>query len=602
MRLRVGCHRGQLPVRDAGPPRARARELAVVAVASRTGAEAWMLLASGVAVTHRTLAPIDIAIIAVYFIMVFGIGFYFSRKERTSEDYFLAGRNIGWFAIGASLFVSNISTEHFIGLAGSGATSGLAAGNFEWEASVILLLLGWVFVPFYLRSNVFTMPEFLERRFNRNCATYLASISIIAYIFTKISVHLYAAAIVLERVVGWNQWTAAIILVVATGIYTIAGGLAAVIYTDLVQTLILLAGAIALTFIGLDKVGGFAALRAAVPASYFHMVKPISDPDFPWTGIFFGAPILGIWYWCTDQVIVQRVLSAKDEGHAKAGTIFAGFLKILPVFLLVVPGIIAFALYPQLFNTVNGSVTNGDIAFPTAVVNLLPTGFVGLMIAALLAALMGAMSSVFNSASTMVTLDFYKKFRPSATERQLVSFGRIATGGMVVLGLLWVPFIHVLSAQLWVYLQSVQAYISPPIAVCFIFGILWPRLNGQGAISSLLVGFVLGAVRFVLEVLDKSAHYQSSAIRALIGMNFLHYSIVMFVVCAFVLVGVSMMFPAPERKKIAGLTFATVDDKLDTVDVKTAHLAKETRTEHRVNLAFTYVLLATVLALWIYFR
>jgi solute:Na+ symporter, SSS family len=561
-----------------------------------------MLFASGITVTHRTLAPVDLIIIGIYFVMVFGIGFYFSRKERTSEGYFLAGRNIGWFAIGASLFVSNISTEHFIGLAGSGATSGLAAGNFEWEASVILLLLGWVFVPFYLRSNVFTMPEFLERRFNRNCATYLASISIIAYIFTKISVHLYAAAIVLERVVGWNQWTAAIILVVATGIYTIAGGLAAVIYTDLVQTIILLAGAIALTFIGLDKVGGFAALRAAVPASYFHMVKPISDPDFPWTGIFFGAPILGIWYWCTDQVIVQRVLSAKGEGHAKAGTIFAGFLKILPVFLLVVPGIIAFALYPQLFNIVNGSVTNGDIAFPTAVVNLLPTGFVGLMIAALLAALMGAMSSVFNSASTMVTLDFYKKLRPTASEKQLVTFGRIATGGMVVLGLLWVPFIHVLSAQLWVYLQSVQAYISPPIAVCFIFGILWPRLNGQGAISSLLVGFVLGAVRFVLEVLDKTAHYQSSAIRALIDMNFLHYSIAMFVACALVLIGVSMLFPAPDRKKIAGLTFATVDEKLDTVDVKTAYLARETRTEHRVNLAFTYVLLATVLALWIYFR
>ena len=226
-----------------------------------------MLFASGITVTHRTLAPVDLVIIAIYFVMVFGIGFYFSRKERTSEDYFLAGRKIGWFAIGASLFVSNISTEHFIGLAGSGATSGLAAGNFEWQASCILLLLGWVFVPFYLRSNVFTMPEFLERRFNRNCAMYLASISIIAYIFTKISVHLYAAAIVLERVVGWNQWTAAIILVIATGIYTIAGGLAAVIYTDLVQTLILLAGAIALTFIGLGKVGGLAHLREMVPAS-----------------------------------------------------------------------------------------------------------------------------------------------------------------------------------------------------------------------------------------------------------------------------------------------------------------------------------------------
>jgi SSS family solute:Na+ symporter len=564
--------------------------------------EAWMLAASALTVTHRILAPIDIAIIALYFIIVFGIGFYFSRKERTSEDYFLAGRNIGWFAIGASLFVSNISTEHFIGLAGSGATSGLAAGNFEWQASMILLLLAWVFVPFYLRSNVFTMPEFLERRFNRSCATYLASISIIAYIFTKISVHLYAAAIVLERVVGWNQWTAAIILVIATGIYTIAGGLAAVIYTDLIQTLILLAGAIALTFIGLDKVGGFSALRAAVPSSYFHMVKPITDPDFPWTGIFFGAPILGIWYWCTDQVIVQRVLSAKDEGHAKAGAIFAGFLKILPVFLLVIPGIIAFALYPQLFHIVNGSVTNGDIAFPTAVVNLLPTGLVGLMIAALLAALMGAMSSVFNSASTMVTLDFYKKFRPQASESQLVTFGRIATGGMVVLGLLWVPFIHLLSAQLWVYLQSVQAYISPPITVCFIFGILWPRLNGQGAITSLLAGFVLGATRFILEVLDKTHHYNSGAIRWLIDINFLHYAILMFVVCTFVLIGVSMLFPAPQRSKLAGLTFATVDDKLDTIDAKAPILQRETPREHKINLTLTYILIATALCFWIYFR
>src|SRR5271156_4824212 len=561
-----------------------------------------MPFASGITVTHRTLAPVDLVIIAIYFVMVFGIGFYFSRKERTSEDYFLAGRKIGWFAIGASLFVSNISTEHFIGLAGSGATSGLAAGNFEWQASCILLLLGWVFVPFYLRSNVFTMPEFLERRFNRNCATYLASISIIAYIFTKISVHLYAAAIVLERVVGWNQWTAAIILVIATGIYTIAGGLAAVIYTDLVQTLILLAGAIALTFIGLDKVGGLAHLREMVPASYFPMVKPISDPDFPWTGIFFGAPILGIWYWCTDQVIVQRVLSARDEGHAKAGTIFAGFLKILPVFLLVLPGIIAVALYPGLFTTVNGRVTNGDIAYPMMIVNLLPKGLVGLMIAALLAALMGAMSSVFNSASTMVTLDFYKKFRPQATERQLVFFGRAATGGMVVLGLLWVPFIDKLSTQLWIYLQSVQAYISPPIAVCFIFGILWTRMNGQGAISSLLVGFVLGAVRFILEVLDKTAHYQSGFIRSLIDLNFLHYAIFMFVVCTLVLIGVSLMFPAPDRKKLAGLTFATVDEKMETFGVDVPHLARETPRERVVNLTLTLVLLATVVVLWIHFR
>ena len=562
--------------------------------------------------THKALTGIDIAIIAVYFVVIFAIGFYFARKERTSADYFLASRNVGWFAIGASLFVSNISTEHFIGLAGSGASSGLAVGSFEWLACLILLVLGWVFVPFYLRSNVFTMPEFLERRFSRSCAVYLAGISILAYVFTKISVHLYAAAIVIQRVLDvqgikhFDLWVA-VALVVATGIYTIAGGLAAVIYTDLVQTLILIVGAVILTVIGMHEVGGFAGLRAALPASYFHMVKPMSDPDFPWTGIFFGAPILGIWYWCTDQVIVQRVLSAKDEGHAKAATIFAGFLKILPVFMLVLPGLIAVALYRDLFKFgPNGQVLNGDIAYPTLIINLLPTGLVGVMIAALLAALMGAMSSVFNSASTLVTLDFYKKIKPDATERQLVGFGRVMTGVMVILGLAWVPFIHLMSSQLYIYLQSVQGYISPPITACFILGILWPRLNSQGAISSLLTGFVMGAARFIFELMDRAAGGQAisnSFLRTLVDMNFLHYSILMFVICCVVLIGVSLVTPAPERKKLAGLTFATVDDKMDTMPVRPLDHkpAAETAFEHRLNVVFSLALVATVVGLWIHF-
>jgi solute:Na+ symporter, SSS family len=562
-------------------------------------------------VTHKILSTIDLVIIGLYFCVVFAIGFYFSRKERTSADYFLAGRNVGWFAIGASLFVSNISTEHFIGLAGSGASSGLAVGHFEWLACFMLLILGWIFVPFYLRSNVFTMPEFLERRFNRSCATYLASISVIAYVFTKISVHLYAAAVVLERVVGWSPMTAAIILVVATGIYTIAGGLAAVIYTDLVQTLILVTGAVILTGIGLHSVGGFAGLRATLPPDYFHMIKPAGDSAFPWTGIFFGAPILGVWYWCTDQVMVQRVLSARSEGHAKAATIFAGFLKLLPVFILVLPGLIAVALYRELFQFgANGQVLNGDIAYPTMIVNLLPSGLVGLMIAALLAALMGAMSSVFNSASTLVTLDFYKKWRPNATERNLVMFGRAATGVMVILGLLWVPFIHLISSQLYIYLQSVQAYISPPIAACFILGILWPRLNGAGALSSLLTGFGLGAFRFVMELKERASgqHLTSGMTAWLVNMNFLHYAIFMFVVCSAVLIIVSLATKAPERNKLVGLTFATVTQKLDvesagTLGVQPAYsLSTETKVERRLNVVFSMVLALSVIALWIYFR
>src|SRR6266478_1109072 len=557
-----------------------------------------MLYASEVAVAHRNLATVDLVIIGVYFAIVFGIGMYFARKERTSEDYFLAGRDIGWFFIGASLFVSNISTEHFIGLSGTGASSGLAVGHFEWLACLILLILGWVFVPFYLRSNVFTMPEFLERRFNRQSAVYLAGISIIAYIFTKISVQLYAASVVLERVAGWSLWKTAVVLVIATGIYTVAGGLAAVIYTDTVQTLILITGAVALTVIGLGRVGGLAHLRTMVPPDYFHMIKPISDPNFPWTGIFFGAPILGIWYWCTDQVIVQRVLSARDEGHAKAGTIFAGFLKILPVFMLVLPGIIAYALFPDQVKE------KPDFAYPTLVLNLLPVGLVGLVMAALLAAVMGAMSSVFNSASTLVTLDFYKKINPQASEKQLVTFGRIATGGMVLLGLLWVPFIHLLSAQLYIYLQSVQAYISPPIAACFVFGILWPRLNGQGAITSLLTGFVMGATRFILELADRgsSGHFESAVARWIIDMNFLHYAIFMFVVCSLVLIGVSLMTPAPDRSKLGGLTFATVGEKIELTAVDARKPAHETPAEHRINVVFSLALLATVVGLWIYFR
>ncbi len=520
-----------------------------------------MLFASAVEVTHRALATPDLIIIGVYFAIVFGIGMYFARKERSSEDYFLAGRDIGWFFIGASLFVSNISTEHFIGLSGTGASSGLAVGHFEWLACLILLILGWVFVPFYLRSNVFTMPEFLERRFNRQCAVYLAAISIIAYIFTKISVQLYAASVVLERVAGWKLWQTAVVLVIATGIYTVAGGLAAVIYTDTVQTLILITGAVALTIIGLGRVGGLEHLRTMVPPDYFHMIKPASDSNFPWTGIFFGAPILGIWYWCTDQVIVQRVLSARDEGHAKAGTIFAGFLKILPVFMLVLPGIIAFALFRDQLKT-------PDYAYPTLVLNLLPVGLVGLVM--------------------------------------LVNFGRVATGMMVVLGLLWVPFIHYISSQLYIYLQSVQAYISPPISACFILGILWPRLNGSGAIASLLTGFVMGTTRFVLEIAERASgvEFQNSAVHWLVHMNFLHYAIFMFIVCALVLIAVSLMTPAPDRKRLAGLTFATVDDKMETVAVgipvrKPAH---ETPTERAINIVFSLVLLATVVGLWIYFR
>lgn len=545
------------------------------------------------------LVTIDYVVLVLYFAVVFAIGWYHSRGERTAAGYFLASRDVAWWAIGASLFSSNIGSEHFIGLAGSGASTGMAAGHFEWLASLMVLTLGWVFVPFYLRSNVYTMPEFLERRYNSACRTYLASISLIAYLFTKIAVSIFAGAIVLKAVLGWGMVESSLALVIATGIYTVAGGLAAVIYTEVIQTVILVAGALILAFIGLGKVGGWSGLHTAVPADFFHMMKPMTDKDFPWTGIFFGAPILGIWYWCTDQVIVQRVLSAKDVGNAKAGTVVAGFLKILPVFMLIVPGMIARALYPQ------EMATDSNAAFPTLVVRLMPPGLQGVMVAAMLAALMASKASVFNSSSTIFTMDFYKKINPNASEKRLINVGRLATVVMIVLSLMWIPFMGRISSQLWIYLQSVQAYISPPIAAVFLFGVFWKRINGQGAIASLLTGFVLGAARFILEVIYANQQL-SGFLEFFVRVNFLHFAVLMFAVCVAVLIVVSLMTPAPAASKVAGLTFQTIKEKIDLSGVESASVLaipveSETLLQRKINLAFAGVLIVTIISLWIYF-
>ncbi len=529
------------------------------------------------------LAPIDLGVIGIYFTVVMIIGFFHARGDRTSRDYFLAGGDIGWIAIGASLFATNISSEHFIGLAGTGAASGLAVGHFEWLACIIVLLLGWVFVPFYLRSGVFTMPEFLERRFSRASRTYLASVSIMAYIFTKISVSLYAGALLLNLVAGWNMWMSALVLVIATGIYTIAGGLKAVIYTDLAQAVILIGGAFVLMAIGLDRAGGWAGLRAALPPDYFHMFKPASHPNFPWTGIVFGAPILGIWYWCTDQVIVQRVLAARNDETATSATIFAGYLKILPVFMLVLPGLIARKLYPEI---------EGDLAYPTLITRLLPPGLMGLVIAALLAALMSSLSSIFNSSSTLVTMDFYKPARPNASEKELVFAGRIATVVLVILGLAWIPFMKYISAHLYVYMQSVQAYISSPIAAVFLIGLFWPRANATGAISSLLGGFSLGSARFVLEVMHGAGALSQPLLVRFVQINFLHFSILMFFICSTILVTASLITSPPRPEQLKGFTWISRPPNEGAANSRL----------YLMNVFFSGALIAVLFGLWFWFR
>jgi SSS family solute:Na+ symporter len=373
-----------------------------------------------------------------------------------------------------------------------------------------------------------------------------------------------------------------------------------VIYTEVIQTVILIAGALVLMLIGLERVGGWSGLQASVPADFFHMMKPPTDKAFPWTGIFFGAPILGVWYWCTDQVIVQRALAAKDVSNAKGGTVVAGFLKILPVFMLIVPGMTARALYPA------EMTADSNSAYPILVSRLMPAGLQGVMVAAMLAALMSSLSAVFNSSSTIFTMDFYKKLRPAASERQLVNVGRMATAIMVVLGLAWIPFMDRISSQLWIYLQSVQAYISPPIAAVFLLGVFWKRLNGQGAIASLLVGFALGAVRFILEIYYKGAPPEGGFLGFYVGVNFLHFAALMFVVCVATLVVVSLSTPAPESSKVNGLTFQTVKEKIAMSEVESKSILEvpaeaETQLQRRINMALGLLLVAMVISLWIYF-
>jgi solute:Na+ symporter, SSS family len=531
------------------------------------------------------VTALDTAVVIGYFVMVFGIGAYFFTRAKTSRSYFLADRSVGWVAIGASLFATNISSEHFIGLAGSGASSGLAVGHFEWLAVFMTMTLAWVFVPFYLRSGVYTMPEFLERRYGAACRWYLTTVSVLAYIFTKISVSLYAGALVLRAVVGWDFYTSAIVMVIATGIYTIFGGLAAVIYTELVQAVVLLVGAITLTVLGLQQAGGMEGLRTALPPDFFHMMKPASDPAFPWTGIFFGAPILGIWYWCTDQVIVQRVLGAKNEAHARGGALFCALLKILPVFVLVLPGLIARALYPDI---------RGDEAFPTLVVRLLPSGMIGLMVASLMAALMSSLAATFNSASTLVTFDVYRKLYPAATEARLVRVGRLVTVVMVGLGMLWVPFIRYLSAEVFIYLQSVQAYISPPIAAVFLFGVFWPRANRHGAIASLVAGAVLGAARFVFELNRSSGMVAGSPfLSTLVAINFLHFAILIFAISAAILIVVSLATQPETVAKLRGLTFATLEGEYTP--------PSRNGSVFTLQIAASVGLVLLVTSLWVYF-
>lgn len=527
---------------------------------------------------------LDWLVIAIYFLAIGVIAWWVMRKgQQDAADYFLASRHVGWYVIGASIFASNIGSEHIVGLASTGARTGMALGHYELH-SWCVLLLGWVFVPFYLRSRVFTMPEFLELRFSPQARWFLSVISLVAYVLTKVSVTVYAGAVVFETLMGIEFWTGALIVVVVTGLYTALGGLRAVVYTDTMHSAVLLIGSLTVAGVGLAKIGGWSNVVSIVGSERLNMFPPLDSP-YPWIGLLMASPIVGIWYWCTDQCIVQRTLAAKDERNARQGAIWAAYLKLFPFFIFLIPGIIAFALKQS--GALDYEVA--DQVFPTMVKTLLPVGIRGLVAGGLLAALMSSLAAVFNGCSTLFTMDIYRKLHPTASERTLVHVGRIATVVVVGLGILWIPILRHLSSSLYEYLQNVQAYIAPPITATFLLGIFWKRINGKGAISALVGGFTIGMIKLVTEVYADSL---TGFFGWLAGINFLYFAPTLFFISVLILVVVSLASEEPSREQLAGLTYSTVlaEDK-----------AKSRASWGMAEVVHTLIILGIIASILIYF-
>ncbi|MCM1356137.1 MAG: sodium:solute symporter [Staphylococcus sp.] len=531
------------------------------------------------------MAFLDWLVIGIFALALIGVIVWVMRqKQNNAADYFLGGKDATWIAIGASIFASNIGSEHLIGLAGSGASAGMAMAHWEIQGWMILLL-GWVFVPFYTRSMVYTMPEFLERRFNPQSRTILATISLISYVLTKVAVTVYAGGLVFQQVFGIEQlwgidffWIAAIGLVLITALYTIFGGMKSVLYTSVLQTPILLLGSLIILVLGLKELGGWDEMMRICSEvkvndygdSMVNLIRDNNDPNYPWLGALIGSAVIGFWYWCTDQFIVQRVLSGKDEKEARRGTIFGAYLKLLPVFLFLIPGMIAFAIHQQhiaagsegfLPMLANGNV-NSDAAFPTLVAKLLPAGVKGLIVCGILAALMSSLASLFNSSAALFTIDFYQRFRPKTDPKKLVRIGQAATVVIVILGILWIPVMRSVGDVLYLYLQDVQSVLAPGIAAAFLIGILWKRATALGGMWALLSGLIIGLTR-----LGAKVYYSNAAVipgedgswfqYLFYDCNWLFFCGWMLVFCLAVGIIVSLCTKAPEPTKIQGLVFGT---------------------------------------------
>jgi SSS family solute:Na+ symporter len=580
---------------------------------------------------------LDWVVLGIYFAVLLAITWWvILRSKDTADDYFLAGRNLAWWIVGASIFASNIGSEHLVGLAGSGCTDGVAMAHYELHAWC-LLILAWVFVPFYARSRVFTMPEFLERRFSPASRWVLSIISLVGYVLTKIAVGIFAGGVVFRTLLPELQlnlgfvvldsfWIGSFLVIILTGVYTVLGGLRAVVYTDAVQTVVLVIGSVLVTIFGLKALGGWGELRLVCGSDMFNLWKPLIpagvegtwepvmgetrmawyfNGNYPWLGMLFCAPIIGLWYWCTDQYIVQRALGAPNEQEARRGSICAAFLKLLPVFIFIIPGMICFALAKtgRMAELREALYTAGAIdnekcqaAFPLMVKHVLPAGVRGIVVAGLLAALMSSLSSVFNASSTLFTMDLYSKLKPGASQHKLVWTGRIATTVMVIIGLLWVPVIQG-ARGLYHYLQSVQGYLAPPIFVVFFLGIFSKRLNSKGCLSALIIGFLLGIFRLAVDtpvkLVEGFTYAKGSFLWIVHNIYFQYYSVFIFIVCVIVMVAVSWWTSVPSYERISGLTYGTLNEE---------HRRQSRGSWDRRDVIASVAVMLVILAAYLYFN
>uniref|UniRef100_K7G1G8 Sodium/mannose cotransporter SLC5A10 n=1 Tax=Pelodiscus sinensis TaxID=13735 RepID=K7G1G8_PELSI len=546
--------------------------------------------------TTGSIAPLqqfnvaDIIVVVAYFALNVAVGIWSSCRvnRNTVSGYFLAGRSMAWWPIGASLFASSEGSGLFIGLAGTGAAGGIAVAGFEWNATYVLLALAWVFVPVYISSGIVTMPEYLQRRFGgARIRMYLSVLSLLLSVFTKISTDLYSGALFVQVCLGWNLYLSTVLMLGVTALYTIAGGLAAVIYTDALQTLIMVLGAVILAVRAFNHIGGYQNLEEAylkaVPAKIIpnmtchlpradamHLFRDPVSGDLPWPGMTFGLSVLATWYWCTDQVIVQRSLSAKNLSHAKAGSILASYLKMLPLGLIIMPGMISRVLYPDTVSCVDpdeclracgSEVGCSNIAYPKLVVELMPSGLRGLMIAVMMAALMSSLTSVFNSSSTLFTMDIWRKLRRNAKERELLLVGRTVTVVLVAISVVWIPILQSSSGgQLYIYIQSVTSCLAPPITAVFVLAVFWRRANEQGAFWGLMLGLALGLARMGLEFAYPSPRCGLPDERPSVvkDVHYLHFAIVLCALTAPPIIQAPLTPSEPGAAPVKNLTWWTV--------------------------------------------